>query len=942
MIDLTEEIDLLESSRSPSPAPNSPDIEFVKEVRAPVPAIDSLFASHRPGREIRMSQDLPKKRYAPGGVKDRIARHLQEQASGDVAVIVSRPRKKKRKWAVDEWYLVGRLDTQSTPELVIPVLMREGQENPLLSLYLEQWFLTPFPVVTQTPISLASESRLPPAKRPCEPFPPAPSKRPKKLTDAKTLEEFLESLRSENLKPASFPPKRDVILNLTSPPPPQVPVPVLTEEQKETLERERRNKVKHSLTDFYERVMSLDVFEEQKEAEMREIPLEFPNGKTYVEALKSACFSEMEAEIRNWCPDDDMPIGIDLKLHRVIDNFVLLSPGLDTSFSLFNSNDILLCVHRDKSWRPSKARPSSTYFLGVVEMQKESNYALPVVRTKGTEKLKALFAEGREVPFIAVVLMGAVTVMREVVAVQMAEFAELFDTLAKPKVQKEPQPLSLPEDFLQGLSQAYNPSQVEAIGEVCQRGAGVCLIQGPPGTGKTHTIVGIISAVLSSRERWGRKPAVLVCAPSNNAIDEIALRIVSTGVYGERGDKVVVNCVRVGKGKPEGYTQVRPSAVAAIGLEALVAERMGAEGKVNKGASLTSLNSELMKMRKSIQQAKAQGQDSSVVSLLKQQKAISEKLSMERREKQQCTDKRKRLEDEILSTADIVFSTLAGAGGKALEKYANSIDFLIVDEACQSSEPTSLIPLQKRTRLLVLVGDPMQLPATVASQAAARAGYGRSLFERLMNAGMPVSILTEQHRMAPCIRAFPSHEFYSERLTDAKVVTLRLKPAWLPSCTFAFLDLPFSQEEMDGTSFTNPGEAAYVSELVRLLYLRGARNLAVISPYKRQVALLRDHLRKYSGVEVDTVDGFQGREKDGVVISAVRSKESLGFVSDARRLNVALTRARFGLWVVGSAKTLSREQHWGSLIRHCEENACLVECRDLRQVALLLRGRQED
>jgi superfamily I DNA and/or RNA helicase len=93
---------------------------------------------------------------------------------------------------------------------------------------------------------------------------------------------------------------------------------------------------------------------------------------------------------------------------------------------------------------------------------------------------------------------------------------------------------------------------------------------------------------------------------------------------------------------------------------------------------------------------------------------------------------------------------------------------------------------------------------------------------------------------------------------------------------------------------------------------------------------------------VNTVDGFQGREKDGVIISAVRSKESLGFVVDARRLNVALTRARFGLWVVGSAKTLRREQHWNSLIRHCEENACLVECRDLRQVALLLRNRKED
>lgn len=942
MIDLTEEIEILESSRSPSPASSSSDIEVIKEVRPPISAIDSLFASHCPGREIRISQDLRKKRYAPGGVKDRITRHLHEQASGDVVVMVNRPRKSRKKWAgEEEWYLVGRLETEERPDPVIAVLMREEQRNPLLSLYLEQWFETPFPSSDPT-VSFVSDINKSPAKRPNASRPPTPLKRPKKLTDAKTLEEFLESLRSENLKPAPFPNKREIVLNLASTPPQQTPAPVLTEEQREELERERRNKMKHSLSDFYEKITNLDIFEEKKEEEMREIPLEFPNGKTYVETLKAACLSEMEAEIRSWCPNDEIPAAIDLKLHRSVDNCLLLSPGIDTSFSFFNNNDILLCVHHEQPWKPSKTRPSSAYFLGVVEMQKENTYSLPVVKTKGTDQLKTLFAEGREVPFVAVVVLGAVTAMREIRAVQMAEFADLFDVIAKPKAHREFQPLSLPEGLLEGISKAYNPSQVEAIREVCKRGSGISLIQGPPGTGKTHTIVGIISAILSSRERWGKKPALLVCAPSNNAIDEIALRIVSTGIYGEHGDKVIVNCVRVGKGRPEGCSLNRPSAVTAIGLEALIAERMGGEGKVNKGASITSLNAELMKMRKSIQQAKAQGQDSNVVALLKQQKAISEKLSLERREKQQGTDKRKRLEDEILRSADIVFSTLAGAGGKSLEKYANAIDFVIVDEACQSSEPTSLIPLQKRTRLLVLVGDPMQLPAAVVSQSAARAGYGRSLFERLMSAGMPVSMLTEQHRMSPCIRAFPSHEFYSERLTDAKVVSERLKPAWLPSCGFAFLDMPFSQEEIDGTSYSNPGEAAYVTELVRLLYLRGARDLAVVSPYKRQVALIRNHLRKYSGVEVNTVDGFQGREKDGVIISAVRSKESLGFVVDARRLNVALTRARFGLWVVGSAKTLRREQHWNSLIRHCEENACLVECRDLRQVALLLRNRKED
>ena len=439
---------------------------------------------------------------------------------------------------------------------------------------------------------------------------------------------------------------------------------------------------------------------------------------------------------------------------------------------------------------------------------------------------------------------------------------------------------------------------------------------------------------------------MLVCAPSNNAVDEIALRVVRDGVFTEYGDRRrEVVCVRVGSQRNDEFsaTKKQPVEVTAITLRELVGQRMGADGRRDRGAAISALSSELTKVGKNLSEARAHGQDSAIISLMKQQRTLNEKIARERHEKSIESEKRKSLEIEILNSADIIFTTLAGARSKEMEKLSSCIDFLIIDEACQSVEPTALIPLQKQTRLMVLIGDPMQLPATVASQKAGLAGYSRSLFERLMLGGMKVTMLTEQYRMAPYIRAFPSQQFYDERLTDARSVITRKKPDWLPQVPLAFFNLLKSEEIKDQktASFGNPAEADFISEMTFALYQRfDALNIAVISPYRKQVQLLRDRLHSIAGVEVDTVDGFQGREKDAVIISTVRSHDSLGFLTDSRRLNVALTRAKFGLWVVGAAKTLNRGEKWGEFLKHCDENGNFKTCQEFRDVASLFRSRK--
>jgi senataxin len=259
-------------------------------------------------------------------------------------------------------------------------------------------------------------------------------------------------------------------------------------------------------------------------------------------------------------------------------------------------------------------------------------------------------------------------------------------------------------------------------------------------------------------------------------------------------------------------------------------------------------------------------------------------------------------------------------------------------------------------RRLVLVGDPRQLPATILSPSAEAAGLGMSLFERLERAHHEVVMLTIQYRMAPEIRAFPSKHFYQGKLIDAETIQAQLdfekaithRPtigsvmAQLGLNPMNFFDIPqghghFSDEKV-GTSFRNEAQCRFIVSLlaqvmVAVSKLSPSLSVAVITPYKAQVRRLKELIRQHDAdfsspftsegcdarmediVEVNSVDGFQGREKDVVIFSSVKTRGSISFLSDERRLNVAITRAKRCLVLVGRASALQSDPMWRALIQ---------------------------
>jgi len=287
------------------------------------------------------------------------------------------------------------------------------------------------------------------------------------------------------------------------------------------------------------------------------------------------------------------------------------------------------------------------------------------------------------------------------------------------------------------------------------------------------------------------------------------------------------------------------------------------------------------------------------------------------------------MRDDILEHAQVICATCVGAGGRLLD--SRRFPLVLLDEATQATEPASLIPLTKGARHVVLVGDHHQLPPTVISRRAEEDGLACSLFERLVALGAPSTMLTTQYRMHPVIREWPSERFYGGQLEDGILAEERVAPAgfvwpdW--NAPVAFIPVEGAEDTSpDGASKQNMDEAGLAVRVVDML-LSGnditPHDIGVVTPYSGQVRLLndlfesaggREQHERYHGLEIKTVDGYQGREKDVIVLSAVRANEAgeMGFLTDRRRLNVAITRARRGLIVLGHPRTLRNDSSWAS------------------------------
>ncbi|SCM24297.1 regulator of nonsense transcripts, putative [Plasmodium chabaudi chabaudi] len=411
-----------------------------------------------------------------------------------------------------------------------------------------------------------------------------------------------------------------------------------------------------------------------------------------------------------------------------------------------------------------------------------------------------------------------------------------------------------------------NHSQIDAIQKSLN--SPLSLIQGPPGTGKTLTCATLVYHM--HKTKMGGK--VLVTAPSNVAVDQLSVRIHRTGL------KVVRLCAR------------SRESVSSI------ADYLYLHNQVK--LLKTDVGEELNK-------------------LLELKEEVGE---LSQKDENRLKKLILHAEYKILIEADVICTTCVGAMDKRLKKFR--FNQVLVDEATQSTEPECLVPLVTGAKQIVLVGDHCQLGPIIVCKKAASAGLGKSLFERLVMLGITPFRLEVQYRMHPCLSEFPSYVFYDGCLQNGITLKEREYPLknfpWPNSKYPMFFYNSNGLEEMSasGTSYLNRSEAQNMEILVRALLNSGlkATQIGVITPYEGQRAYITSLFQKNISyqhcldIEVASVDAFQGREKDFILLSCVRSNKKLGigFLNDPRRLNVALTRAKYGLIICGNAKVLSR------------------------------------
>ena len=475
---------------------------------------------------------------------------------------------------------------------------------------------------------------------------------------------------------------------------------------------------------------------------------------------------------------------------------------------------------------------------------------------------------------------------------------------------------------------SLNASQREAV----QKALGswpLFLIHGPFGTGKTTTLAEVLRLAVDQGLR------VLATADSNIAVDNLAegalardiplvrighpakmlpaLREQSLDLQVERHPRyglVRAHWKRIEELRQLQESYPRPTPARRRGLTYEQILRYGRHFKGSRGIS----REEMRRMARWVE-------------LEQQIRALRESAQKE-------TD---RIVKDLIGRAAVVFATCSGAGSEYLEQ--ETFDLVVIDEATQATEPATLIPLLKAPRV-VLAGDHRQLPPTVLSQEADALGLGFTLFERWITLYPQASeLLQVQYRMHPDLMEFSNRRFYGGRLRAAPGLEhLRLSQ---------LLDTPLSdhpvlndrplvfvhvsgapeRQRRGSTSRENLGQALWIQTWVDTLLKHGLapEQVGVIAPYEDQVKLLRGLLPE--DVEVKTVDGFQGREKEVIFLSLVRSNPQgeIGFLRDQRRLNVALTRARRKLVLVGDRTTLRQDPLYRDLLRFLEERGAIVE-----------------
>ena len=306
----------------------------------------------------------------------------------------------------------------------------------------------------------------------------------------------------------------------------------------------------------------------------------------------------------------------------------------------------------------------------------------------------------------------------------------------------------------------------------------------------------------------------------------------------------------------------------------------------------------------------------------------------------------------IMKSTKMTFSTISCAGRQCMKEVFKRKTIVVVDESSQAVEAETVIVLRSKVQKLILAGDPKQLPATVFSPICVNKKYERSLFDRFQSHGWHTCLLNTQYRMHPIISRWPSETFYEGRLKNGKNVrahdyVLEWHGGSSPYGEIRFIDVLGGREETKLKTFSkfNTSEANYIVEIIRRLggnfeKLAFETTIGVITPYAAQTDLLSKKLAAFSNsndnpfkyknciIDINSVDGFQGQERDIIIFSCVRTTRNIGFLSDPRRLNVAVTRAKKLLLVIGHKRVLSNaDRTWRQLINYCDKQQMIFSNR---------------